>query len=229
MPSVQYLAELGTTHLGHDLLMRGSRGAVRAVTADLPPELSAGYNTWHMPGHLGEIGKTALVLEHETVPPSQDRLRALHRGAVFMTFLGVTDTVAGTNRPDRTPENTDAFFRNVQDALLQGDPELPQVLPDGPAQQQDAYTYAHRVGRWLRLKSAQKDQLSELFADLRRVWVGQLTESAGDRDPQRLLHLAEEIGVLSTQMGSVVVTGSVGHEALKGLGAIGGRAQPQGY
>jgi hypothetical protein len=170
---------------------------------------------------LGEVGKSSVELQAEGRPPMADRVTAVHKSAALMTVLAVTDGVAGENRPNRTLDNTRAFFDNTRDALLND--TQPAALPDGPRQQTDAYAFAGTVGRWLRMEEGRKEDMIEPFNGWRDAWLQQLAQSAPDRrDPRELLSIAEEIGLRCTQMGAVMLLGFNGHGALRQLGAIGG-------
>jgi hypothetical protein len=218
LPSAAYSLELATTHLWHDRALTGSRNVVTSLMnqAALPGNLREPYDNWHMGGHLGEIGKTALVMDRADVPPAKDRLDAVHRSAVLMTVLRVANTVA-TELPYCHRE----FFDNTRDALLTGSSQTP--VSRGPAQQKEAYAYAQKAGEWLKFGTEQKDKLGQLFEYMKVAWLKQRAESVPHRrNPEALLAIVKEIGTVSTQMAAVAVLGHEGHPALEQLGAIGG-------
>lgn len=231
IPSPLYSLELATTHLVHDGMaadmVTGTPHGAHAVVnglmeqARLPQRLKEPYDNWHMGGHFGEIGKTALVLGWERTPSPTVRREALHRSAVMMTVLGVADHVATEQGETRIPEATAAYFDGVKESLLDGAKH--DRVVGGPAGQAQAYAYARTAGEWLAFGDDQKTTMGTLLDELKQTWLARMAESApGRRNPEELLRLAEKIGGISTEIAAVAAVGHIGHSALRSLGAIGG-------
>lgn len=188
--------------------------------AETPPAVRGPYDKWHMGGHLGEIGNTALVLDRSDVPSVEERRTALHRGAVAMTLLGITDTVASAPDPRRNADNSGKFFDNMRRALLTG--RQPNYVYGSLSQEKAAYDFARAAGDYLRLETV-GDQVDALLVSLRDIWLERLALSEpGRSDPMRLFKLAKRTGDLGVRLAAVTVLGREGHPALRQLGAIGG-------
>jgi hypothetical protein len=232
-PSPTYLVELGVTHLIGDRLLTGSRLAVQDATRGITSDLRGAYDTWHMGGHLGEIGKSALEMEPGKKPSVADEVRAVRRSAVMMATLGVADAVASEFRGNRTPDNSLAFFSRVEDSFRRG--VVVDPGSDGPRWkgQLDTFLVAARAGRYLKLDGAQQDAVQELFSSWATVWAERLSLSAPDaeRDPTQLLQIAQLMGMRAMDVARVVVLGAKreGHPALQALGAIGGLEEHGSY
>jgi hypothetical protein len=232
-PSPTYLAELGVTHLIGDRLLTGSRHAVQDVTQGITGDLRGAYDTWHMGGHLGEIGKTALEMEPGKGPSVAEEVQAVRRSAVMMATLGIADAVAGEYREGRNPGNSLAFFNGVEVALHTG--VAPDATRNGPRRQaqQDAFLTAARTHDYLKLDDTQRDLLGEWFGAWATGWVEQLSLSGpnSERDPEQLLRIAQTMGAHAMDIARVAVLGAGkgGHAALPHLGAIGGLEEQGSY
>ncbi|HEX7963794.1 MAG TPA: hypothetical protein VF466_04365 [Candidatus Saccharimonadales bacterium] len=235
LPSPGYALELAATHLWHEGMAvdmtvaafgrdrpTGAHAEVVRVmdAAETPADLRAPYDKWHMGGHFGEIGKTALVLEHSDVPSIEEQKTALHRGAVAMTLLGITDTVASAPDSRRSAENSGKFFDNIRRVLLTG--RQPHYVYSGLSREKAAYDFARAAGGYLHLETV-GDQVDALLVRLRDIWLERLALSEpGKGDPMRLFNLAKQTGEVGVRLAAVTVLGRDGHPALRQLGAIGG-------
>jgi hypothetical protein len=221
-PDPFYLLRLADTHLVHGALADSRAGMVAAMdAAGLPQNLRAGLDSWHMPGHLGEITQTAVALEAAVAPSPAVRTDAVKRGALFMSLLAVTDAAASEYHAGRTVAGTAAFLDNVVDAALDG--PVSTEVEGGPLQQRQVYRYANVVAEHLSLDGSDGSHLEAPLAAVVESWLARMEESApGRRNPERLLQIAQETGAHITEAGAVLLLGYRGNQALSNLGAIGG-------
>lgn len=218
MRSVPYGLTLFHTHITHGSLFT-SRADVAGdmAAAGVPPELSAGFTSWHMPGHLGEIPKTAVMFERNAT--TDDRVAAVRQGARFMAgLLGVPDAAAAEHFPGRTPAGAERFFDGVRDTFVRG--EVQDYSGNGPTHQAPVLNLAARIGQQVVPDESRRQAIGELYTQWTATWLDQL--KADGRDPQELARLAQHAGKLSTAMGALLVLGNEGHPALAQLGAMGG-------
>jgi hypothetical protein len=227
IPDPLYMLELGVTHLAGDKMLTGSRGVTQQLTQGIDPALSRPFTQWYSGGHLGEIGKTSLVLQGPA--STAEKVTAVHRSAAMMATLGVVEAVASRPSADRSLGSSARFLDGVKATLRTG--EVPDAAPHGPRGQESAFRVAKRARNFLDLYGTEADQLSDLFDEWGREWLGMFSETVyANPNPDKLLQGVRNMGVLASRMaGAAVLRGGRMPRAMEHLGAIGGIEDAASY
>ena len=177
-----------------------------------------------MPGHLGEIPKSALMLDRDA--STAERVDAVRRGARFMALVGIADAAVGEHFPGRTADGASRFFDTVRDSFVAGQvPSQPAEDSSpavGPRHQEQVFALAARVGRETVDNQSRRDAIGEAFTSWTSTWLEQMTSGDEGADPEALAHYAQRLGEKATRMGALLVLGNEGNSSLSQLGAIGG-------